>query len=112
MSIPKNQATLYHTGTPQVNHRAAYVRLDGLDEKGYPNLRVNGGLNGRVVLDDIEQEGVVETNKARLGREDIVSLPTEEKQIIKQAVAILERELGKKIASLKDEPHDDSDVMT
>jgi hypothetical protein len=117
MSVTKIQPTKFHDGTPKVKFRSSFIRLEGLDEQGYPNLVIRGGMSGRALIlnddgEEVETEGVVETiNGLSLVRSDVASLPTAEKQIIQQAVAILERELSKKAATLKDETHDATDVM-
>jgi hypothetical protein len=108
MSVTKNQPTNYSASDTDVIHKMAYVRIDGLDQAGLPNLRINAGFAGRIA----DTEGIVESNDVTATRQMIVdNLSAEERQAGKAFIAAIEREAAKLITSLKDEIHDASDVM-
>ena len=109
MSVTISQGTNFHVEDQSVKHKLSFVRIGGIDEDGCPNLMVFGQLNGRVN----GTTGVVCECTAALDRNDIVNgLSVSDRSVIKSAVAILERELAKRIDELSDEPHDDSDVLS
>ena len=109
MSVMKTQETKFHTSEQQVKHRMYYLRMDGLDESGFPSLRIGAGFRARVD----GTEGVVdEYDVTGISKQDVVDkLSSTEKQAGRVFLAALEREFALKTEALKDEPHDDTDVL-
>ena len=106
MSVIKNKVTEYHPDAQDVKYKISFLKIDRLDK--LQNLMVRGGLVGRVG----DTDGVVEYKYVELNLQELLANTTvTERNKIKAAIAIFERELIKKDAELAGETHDDSDVF-
>lgn len=108
MSVTLTESTEYHDTKQTVVHGIGWLRIDGLRESGFRNLRVNVGFHGCVG----ETEGVVLQKSETLSRAEVVSMLTaEEIAAGRTFIAALERIASAKNSELKEGEHDDTDVF-
>jgi hypothetical protein len=106
MSVTINKLTEYHETAVDVKYKLQYVRVNNLNKLS--TVYINGGLLGTVG----DTEGQVDYIEPTIHVSQLVANTTPaERQIVKQAMAIFERELARANEQLEGQTHNDGDVF-